>query len=73
MVPIIKLHPTLLLCEQWTDYSSLSGRGNRPALYPLVKQWKRDGVPIVDIILSGSAGRTLSDSLRLRRGVTQYA
>lgn len=63
MVLLITLRRTLLLCEQWTDYTSLSGAEDRSALYPLVKHWKKDGVPCEDITLSGSPVRTLSDSL----------
>lgn len=70
MVLLITLRRTLLLCEQWTDYISLSGGEDRSALYPLVKHWMKDVVPCEDIKLSGSPGRTLSDSLCLGRCCT---
>lgn len=41
---------SMFLSGSWIDDSSSSGKGNRPALYPLVKQWgKRFDVSIVHI------------------------
>lgn len=60
MVLVIILHPTLF--PLWVmDWLLLAVRqGWWAGSVSLLRQWKKDGVPSVDIILSSSAGRTLS-------------
>lgn len=69
----------VIIVHRWDDCSSLPGRRNRPALNPLVKQWRK-GFPFfsfflfvlfcsvpIDINYSGSVRRTLSWSLPEKR------